>query len=434
MIDKFNSYIINKISFLNKSKVVIGVSGGADSMVLLYLMRSVTSDIIVAHVNYRLRGEQSDLDQRLVEEYCKQHGLPVKSLLCESGTFDQPGVNLQEKAREIRYTFFDAVLAEAGFDYICTAHHQDDNVETTLLNLFRGTNTNGLAGIKSRRGNVVRPILNLTKDEIFAYAHQTGIDYRVDQTNLESKYSRNFIRNKVIPLVAQRFDQVTVRLSKTIKNITAQNNYVKALTDQVISPYLDYDGETILLNKQIVKDYSIANEIVYRWLNMYGFSQESVNDLLKHGTSIGKSIQAGSYILAVDRLQYILFDAKRLETIKNQEVKDEHIEIVLEDGGRLTSAPSPGKDYEEMVLDPHLLSFPLTLRSWIAGDKIVYQADPILHKKVKKLFVDHKIRVDQKSKVPILVNGDGQLIWVIGLQKSQRFEDNQHNYSIKYIK
>ena len=215
----------NNISF--EAKLLVGVSGGIDSMVCLDLARKCNKNVFVAHVNYKLRGKESDRDEKILKNYCLQWNIPFYIF---TSSIDKTK-NIQTEARKIRYSFFDEILKKEGLDFIVTAHHLNDNVETFFINSLRGSGINGITGIPNKRNNIIRPLLSVNKKEIINYSKANKLSYGEDSTNTLSDYKRNFIRNEILTLINEKFEGAYNKINDTILNINRDkqllNNLIK---------------------------------------------------------------------------------------------------------------------------------------------------------------------------------------------------------------
>ena len=222
----FKKYAIDK-----DSKFLVATSGGVDSMTALFIAKKQGLNVCAAHVNYALRAEESDSETKLITKFCKQHQIPHFVLHENADQFAKKNqLSIQEAARKIRYNYFNALIVEHEFNYVVTAHHKEDNIETFLLNAIRGSGTKGLSGIPSQRAHFIRPFLTTSKKEIIDFATENNIPFSIDSSNLDSKYDRNFIRNQIAPLLKERFPSFSSGFELTIENINSE----RVLLDQLI--------------------------------------------------------------------------------------------------------------------------------------------------------------------------------------------------------
>lgn len=283
--------IVNK---LNVRRVIVGVSGGADSCALLYALHSVGLQLKVVHCNFHLRGEESMRDQRHVEALCSSLGLPFSVVDFDvEAQCGKPGVSVEMACRDLRYAYFFRLLAESGFDRVAVGHNADDNVETLLLNLFRGSGVKGMKGMLKDNGRVMRPLLDFTRKEIEEYLEEVGVNYITDSSNLTSDYRRNYIRNELLPAIEQRWKGVKKAISTTIVNIQSEERV------------LDWAAEELLPAEDFLPLQTIALSpdpfwIIYRFSSRYGATRDiavEITDVYekKAGsqTIVGKSWKAG---------------------------------------------------------------------------------------------------------------------------------------------
>lgn len=411
------SFITNN-PYLSDSKVVIGVSGGVDSMSLFHLCITACSSVHVVHVNYHLRGKQSDADQKLVELVCDQYQIRCTVVHCDPKVFE--GVNLQEEARNIRYKAYTEAYSEYEADYILTAHTADDSLETMVFNFFRGTDLAGLKGIKS--GAVIkRPLYFLTKRDIYTYAEENQIAYREDASNSKETYTRNLIRNTILPKMESHLMNQHQRLKATQANLNRAYSFqvkvMKYLTNQLIQE----DSRGKILPFESLDSLDFGAEFFHYWGREYGFSTTQLIQLY-HSRTNGKFTETIDWILEVTRGGYILYEKTVSEGDSQILIESPDFEVKFGNVNLKDHLEEPDYSIESMTVDQTQLVFPLTVRYWIAGDRMPYRKSPKQSKKLKKLFSELGLTQQQKRLTPIIVNGNGEILWVLGVKKNSLLE------------
>lgn len=431
-ISKVNQYINDNHLLEDNSKIIVGVSGGADSMALLDILRKLGCECIAAHCNFHLRGEESNRDYRFVKDYCKEKDIPFLHVDFDTfGYMKHNSVSLEMAARELRYEWFEQVRISRNAHRIAVAHHQDDSIETVLINLIRGTGIKGLTGISCVNGNIIRPLLCLSRDEIIGYLSENKIDYVTDSTNNESEYVRNKIRLEVIPLLETINPSVKKSLHKT--------------ADNLLSAYKIYEGSVIDSKKRIFSDNKVnidlllqeeePQTILYEILNPYGFNADTIQNIFISLNGIsGKRFYSDEYTLLKDRNFLIL--SQNENSNNNEEIyyiQENILDIDFPVKLRLdTYKNTPSSEIEKqsniIYLDLDKITYPLIIRRWKQGDKFV----PFGMKGSKKLsdyFSDNKFSLVDKENVWLLCSND-EIIWIIGHRADNRFRINENTKQV----
>ena len=291
MKNKILTYI-NKENLLKRAeKVVVTCSGGADSIFLLHILNKLGFDCIVAHCNFHLRGEESDRDENFVREFCEKENL---KLLVEH--FDTKQFALENKlsiemaARELRYTWFEKIRTEYNASAIAVAHHSDDSIETILLNLLRGTGLKGICGIRPKNGYVVRPLLCVNRKEIEEYLKENGISYITDSTNLENEYTRNKIRNIVMPLLREINPQIDSVMLSNAENFTAAESIYRSVIEKEKSSAISLTDDSYIVNLKVVEKFAQPFTLLYECLKDFSFHPATIKTMLSaEGGSVFKT-------------------------------------------------------------------------------------------------------------------------------------------------
>jgi tRNA(Ile)-lysidine synthase len=412
------------INALGKPTLVVGVSGGVDSMVLLHLLQTSHFPIIVAHCNFILRGKESNEDEAFVVNYCHQHGIRclVKQFQTESIAREK-GISIEMAARELRYTWFEELLEEYKAKYIAIAHNQNDSIETFFLNLTRGTGIKGLQGIKSISGNIIRPLIALTRVEIEAYASSHQLEYRTDSTNLTDIYRRNFIRHNIIPLFEEMNPSFMATMEQNMSLLTSYSTLIEGSVDAVRTNISKMESEELHLDIDELTALPGWKSILFEILYGYGFTPGEIeNTALLVKAQTGKRIESATHTLWKNRNSFVVAP----------NISEEHeIAIISTTQGELTepvelrweskifSGESMPRKASIAVFDPEALTFPLTLRRWKPGDTFT-PSGMYGSKKVSDFLTDMKLDSQKRSKTLVLESGN-KIAWIVGIRISEQF-------------
>jgi tRNA(Ile)-lysidine synthase len=401
MLKAFLHLLDTRFSFLKETPLLLAVSGGIDSMVLIDLCQKSALNISLAHCNFKLRGDESDADEHFIGKIAKTHSLDVFSTSFETDTFAKTTKqSIQMAARQLRYEWFETLANKNGFDYILTAHHADDNLETVLINLSRGTGLDGLTGIPEINGSVVRPMLGFSREDIYDFAINQKISWREDSSNKSTKYLRNNLRLTIIPLLKQlnpsfiESFQTTQNHLKDTQSIL--EDYMLEVEDRVIE---SIDENQIVYNIDSLQSLNNPKAYLYQLLKAYNFSDWSQIAALLDAQS-GKQITSVTHRLLKNRSQLIL---SPLDTSSKVELS--------------TSLEVPTKDH--VYLDFELLQFPLRLGNWSHGDYF-YPSGMNGKKKLSKYFKDEKLSLLEKENTDVIYSGE-DVVWIVGKRADQRF-------------
>lgn len=421
---QFHNFIEQNNLIGDEEKILLAVSGGLDSMVMLSLFQESSYSFGVAHCNFGLRGEKSDQDERFVVGWSVKKGID-----CFTKSVKMEGNSIQLEARKKRYAWFNLLCEEKGYDKIATAHHLNDSLETTLLNITRGTGIKGLSGIPVQNKNIIRPLLFTNRDEILAYAKEMKLQWREDSSNSKTDYTRNRIRLKVLP----ELKEINPSIEQTFKNTKERLDLVAAQMADVVAKVKDenFDKREQELNLAwINQTYHLL--ILSEILSDYGFNYVTSKEIYD---SIGKS----GNVFESERWKVVM-DRQSLFISKQEESSDEEFYIENEgifsigNGELEVSGIDIGVPFElpadskTAFFDGSCLSFPLKVRKWRQGD--VFQPLGMSgSKKVSDLLIDMKVPLAKKADVLILESAN-EIAWVIGYRISERFKVNKETRSI----
>ena len=438
MLKTFQSFIHSNFSFLEKSKLLVAVSGGLDSMVLVYLCQKLDLNFSLAHCNYKLREIESNYDEGFIKSYAKTNSIELFTTSFDTNSYASlTKQSIQMAARKLRYEWFELLQEQHGFDFVLTAHHADDNLETFLINLSRGTGLEGLTGIPAINGSIIRPLLEFTRTEILDFATAKNLKWREDSSNKKVLYLRNNIRHSIIPLLkninSSFMDSFNKSQKYLIESQSVLKDYILEIEDRVIASVAEDQ-----ISYDINKILSLNNPKAYMYLLLkpYGFTDwNEIISLLQAQT--GKQIYSPSHRLIKNRNNLILCKI-------NTQLE---VNISIQNSDSLIKIPSyginlhmditnflPVKSPESVILDVKTLNFPLTVRNWNEGDYF-YPIGMKGKKKLSKFFKDNKLSIVDKENTLILCSND-QVVWVLGMRADNRFMSTEKtinflNISIK---
>jgi tRNA(Ile)-lysidine synthase len=406
-------------------KLLLAVSGGIDSVALFHLFRLKGYKFSVAHCNFKLRGKQSDNDEKFVKDLCEHHSINCYTTSFDTKKFAKANViSIQMAARDLRYSWFNQLLVTHGFDKLCTAHHLNDSVETVLSNLSRETGINGLTGIKAVNGKVIRPLLFCTKKQIKEFVKLHGFDFRKDKSNDDVKYKRNLIRKKIVPLFEKLNPSFAESMFSSMEHFSEAQKVIDATIKEASKSIIKKEAAgSFIIDLTALNKFASPTLFLHQFLTAKGFDQASAfkaTSLLTAQT--GKHVLFNDLELLKDRNRLILSGiTKGNEKLVVVEKPGQHIYTPVEltfEKALLESVPKTGKD---IILAPiNEINFPLIVRQWSPGDHII-PFGMKGKKKVSDILIDAKVPRNKKNKVRVLENGDGRIIWVIGIRFDNRF-------------
>ena len=433
MLQKIKSYIAEKRLLETDATLIVGFSGGADSMALLDVLLLLGYRCIAAHCNFHLRGGESDEDAKFAKKWCKENDIEFTSIDFDTRQYAaDKKISIEMAARELRYSWFEMVRVQYNADAVAVAHHKDDSVETVLLNLIRGTGISGLSGISPKNGKIIRPMLCVTRTEIENYLQEREIPFRTDSTNNEDIYTRNHIRLNVLPMLQKINPSVSESIFRTSENVAEAEKVYKKAVDADIKFVLQNNKIDIGKLKQTVSPQSVLFEI----LSPLGFHSSVIDDV-KNGldASSGKVFYSSSHRLIKDRT-YFLIDKFEKSAPDNQmyyiDAVSQEISNPIKLDIKLTGIPeSIDKSNTVLYADAGKLAFPLTLRKWQAGDWFI----PFGMKGKKKLsdfFTDKKFNLKEKEETWVLLSGE-DVVWIVGHRSDHRFKITSKTQNVLQI-
>jgi len=442
MQDKINNILSSEFNVSKTSSLLVACSGGMDSMVLSHILMDLGYSIQLAHVNYNLRGEDSILDKKLVEDFAIQHNikLHVHNVYLDDALQDQ-AKNLQAEARRIRYEFFENIAAEKQMDFILTAHHLDDQLESLIFNLKRKMHLGKLNGIPRKRGNILRPMLDISRDEIRSYCNSNKVAFREDSSNAENKYARNKIRNNIVHPLKINFPDFHDGFNQSMDNFRSGLAFFEeSIKNWTLKVTREEDAST-LIDIPTLKMAPEPRYLLYLLLSEKGFKMETTDQLYKSilKNSTGAIFENNNYQLLLNRKQIICIPKSELQDFEQVEWIEQSKAIQFKnkvyEKQLFSTWERPFKlNKEEALFDSKEIKFPLIIRSFQPGDRIKPFGMGGKQKKVKKLFTDLKINRIEKKNIPIVLDAREEIIWIPGYCHSSAHQINQDTKEFLYLK
>ena len=422
MLRQFENQVSNHFPFLQGKKLLLAVSGGLDSMVLVHLFQQLNYEIVVLHCNFQLRGLESFEDQQFIQEYSNTNAIPFVFTQFDTEAFAADfKVSIQVAARELRYSWFYEQLAIQKGDFILTAHHADDNLETFLINLSRGTGLEGLTGIPAQNEKVIRPLLSFSRQQIEEYASVNKLKWREDSSNASDKYLRNKIRHHLVPLLKELNPNFISSFEKTQSFLSEAQELVDDAAIMVYQQVAREEGEDIYFDLGRLLQLPNYSSYLYQWLKEFGFT--AWDDIYELVTSqSGKQVLAPYFRLIKDRDCLILSPLPSQENQQEFEIESLESKVKFPLNLDFSNVSEIGVASDSTIfVDEDKLVFPLTLRHWNEGDVFQPFGMEGKSKKVSKLFKDEKLSLIDKEKVWLLCSNN-QVVWVVGIRQDERFK------------
>jgi tRNA(Ile)-lysidine synthase len=406
-------------------RYLLAVSGGIDSMVMAEMFRAMSLSFAVVHCNFSLRGSASDEDQQFVQAWCEKSNIPFYTQSFDTKAYAASNrYSIQEAARKLRYAYFDTLLHTEAFDFIATAHHQDDAIETMLFHFVRGCGLHGMRGIPAVNGHIVRPLIQWSRAEIIAYANSHQINFREDSSNTSTVYTRNMIRLEVLPFLESKFPGVRSQLGKNLQRFEEASMLYDASVERIRKRLTSQRGKDVYIPIRKLSKQKPLDTITYELIKPYGFNFEQAQELLKLTDSqAGHLLQGRTHRIVRHRDFFIITpvqtEAAEIiiidETMKQVSCADFNFSFdVVDDNARLNHS---GQLVE--FVDAAALQYPLILRKWKQGDYL-HPLGMVKKKKVSRLLIDAKYSLPEKERVWVL-ESNSRIVWVIGLRLDHRF-------------
>lgn len=435
ILNTIQDYITRHQLLHRDAPVVVGLSGGADSVALLDILSLLGYSCIAAHCNFHLRGNESQRDESFVATFASKKNIPYVKTDFDTGNYAaKKHISIEMAARELRYAWFEKMRIRYDAQAIAVAHHQDDSVETVLLNLIRGTGIRGLSGMDPKNGNIVRPLLAVSRENILTYINNRRLEYVTDSTNLSDIYIRNFIRLNLIPMMEKLNPSVKTSIFRSAGHLKDAETIFLYAVDNARKQIMQKDKISI----RLLKSFPAPKTILYEILKPYGFTSQTTEDVFRSiDKTPGKTFYSPTYTLIKDREFLLLQPNKTREDLvyyidSENQTMEYPIRLTFQQE-LITESFQIDKNRNIAYFDLEKLTFPLILRHWNEGDWFI----PFGMKGRKKLsdyFSDRKFSLADKRNCWILCSGK-EILWIVGERTDNRFRiDNstEKAYVIKF--
>lgn len=418
----FQNLLDLKFNFLQGKKLLLATSGGIDSMVLLDLFLKNNFETAIAHCNFQLRGIESFEDQKFIENFAQKNNIKAFITQFDTKAFAEDyKLSIQVAARELRYNWFYELLETENYDYILTAHHADDNLETFLINLSRGTGIEGLTGIPQQNEKIIRPLFAFSRIEIEAYADENQIEWREDSSNASDKYLRNKIRHHIVPLLKELNPEFLSAFQKTQSYLQQTHAMAEDAAIMVYQQVAQEANDEIHFNLKKLRKLPNYHFYLYQWLREFGFSAWEDIYALTDSQS-GKQVFSPEFRLLKNRDFLILSPLKNEEEISEFLIDENNKDVNFPINLSFSKVDSVIETSNKTIFtDAEKLEFPLILRRWNEGDVFEPFGMYGKSKKVSKFFKDEKLSLAEKEKAWLLCSGN-KIVWIVGKRADERFK------------
>ncbi|MEQ7798754.1 tRNA lysidine(34) synthetase TilS [Pedobacter sp. ASV1-7] len=424
-LQNFQTYINQQVLFQPKDRILLAVSGGKDSVLMAQLFKLSGFEFGIAHCNFNLRADESQRDEAFVKMLAASLGVPFYVTHFKTKDFaEKHKVSTQMAARILRYEWFEEVRQQEGYDYIALAQHQDDAIETVLLNLTRGTGIAGLHGILPKKDRLIRPLLFLSAADIASIIKENKIDYVEDSSNLSTYYSRNKIRLNVIPQLKEINPNIEETFIHNIRRFAETEIVLQQVVDKLRQEILKEKQGRFYLSIEAVKALMPKQLLLFELLRPFDFTEPVIADLLESlDKQSGTAFLSSSHRIVVDRGWLIIY--KSVDQVLSDILIHADSNLIRFGDNQMLISLSDDLNFKKnkdvAYVDSNKLVFPLVLRKWQDGDRFM----PLGMDNFKKLsdfFIDEKVPVSEKGRIPILVNGNGEIIWIAGWRQDNRYK------------
>ena len=422
---QFRDFIEQEELFKKDNRILLAVSGGKDSVLMLHLFKAIDIDVGVAHCNFNLRADEAQRDENFVKMLTLSLNLPFHVTHFDTKKYAAENkISTQMAARDLRYDWFEEIRAKEGYDFIALAQHQSDAVETVLINLVRGTGISGLHGILPKRNKLIRPLLFLSREEISHFVDDENINFVEDSSNSSRNYLRNKLRLDVIPHLKQINPNLEHTFAENINRFTEIETFLNLQVEELREKLLLEKSDGIYISLIRIKALKPQKLLIYELLKPYGFVEpvvlEIINALDKQS---GVKFLSQSHQAIINRDDLIISEINLKEN-EHQVIHSNENSFEF-NGNLLELSFSDDLKFEtnnnKVFLDADVLLFPIIIRNWQNGDRFIPFGMKTL-KKISDFFIDEKVPLHLKSNIPILVNGNGEVIWIAGMRQDNRYK------------
>lgn len=435
----FESHINRHQLIKPTDRVLVAFSGGPDSVALATLLLETGYQIAIAHMNFGLRGSDSDAEEAFSRDFVKKHKLAFHHQSVDAGQHAETHkMSLQMAARELRHQWFQSLCKLHAYDAVALGHHADDQVETFFINLFRGSGLKGIKAMEPKSGNLIRPLLFADREQIMQFLKKKKLAYRTDSSNLENVYLRNSIRNKLIPIMHSIDEKALSGLKQSILHLKQNHDLYQELINKQRTLLLKKEGDKIIIPKKKLREFKNQQSLLFELLQPYQFDKSLIPRMIEamDGPS-GKVFHSRQYTLHIER------NHLELLAVAGAEIKSTvyiHEPTVFESAGftlrfrLLKKDPdfTPSPESNMAFLDADKLQFPLVVRPWKRGDRF-YPLGMQNSKLLSDFFADNKLSNSQKKALRLLCNNNGDIVWVIGMRIDHRYRITSDSQNILLV-
>lgn len=428
LVERFQEYVNRQNLFTRQDKILLTVSGGVDSMVLMSLCVNSGYNVGIAHCNFSLRGQESDEDEIMVQESARRYGIECYNKRFDTlGEMERTGESMEMAARRLRYEWFYELCDKHNYTVIAIAHHIDDSIETFFINMLRGTGLRGLTGISNRIGRVVRPLMFATRKEILDYALHKHITFREDSSNRSTKYLRNKIRLGLIPRLKEINPRFAFMMNQNVARLTATQQFIDSAIDNIFERAARIEGDICTIEMDKIVDVRTRSFVIYEILSSrFGFKGDVVDTLCKalDNDSTGRRFYSRSHVAYIDRGNIVVTcieekDPCEIMVNKGQQRAYCGNSVLYFEVCDVDSLPTYNVADNVALLDAEKITYPLMLRRWCDGDSFTpYGMNG--SKKVSDYLIDRKVSMAEKSRQFVLLSGD-EIAWLVGRRIAHPF-------------
>lgn len=437
MLHKVQQYILENNLPQSPARLVVGVSGGADSVALLQVLLALGYDCVLAHCNFSLRGSESDRDEAFVAALAKTYSLPYYNIVFDTKAYArEKSISIEMAARDLRYAWFEQLRVEQYAAAIAVAHHANDVVETFLMNMVRGTGIRGLTGIKPQQGKIVRPFLGVARTEIETYLQEQNLAYVTDSSNLELDYTRNKYRNSIIPQLEELNPSLRNTILQEIKILNEVYTLYNVKIEELKASSMQECAEGIALDIPQLKQQPALSSVLYECLCVYGFGADMMPQVLNLiDAPTGKQLFSNTHLLLKDRNRLLLSSLKSDSPEEVYYIYPDTLSLEFPFPLQMEELSVEGlaidKSSTHAYLDFEKLQFPLKLRKWQAGDSFV-PFGMKGRKKVSDFLIDAKISSLQKQSVWVLDSGN-EIVWLMGFRLAANYAVSSYTSKVLHL-
>lgn len=435
LIKKIKKNISENSLIDEKDRILVGLSGGPDSIFLLYILHNYfNNQLIITHINHKLRGVDSDLDEKFVRTISQKLKIPLYVIREDIRKLSNENKkSIEEVGREVRFSFFNKILKVENFNKIALGHNLDDNVETILINFIKGSGTKGLIGIPEKRDNIIHPIINIKKEEILKFLEENKIEYRVDKTNFEIDFLRNKVRNYLLPIIEKEFNKNFKEKILSLSNILkVEDRFLDNLVENIKNDLIEFEDDFIKIdNKKFQKlDLSLKRRLIRHAIDYFNrdlreYPLEHIDKVISlENKKTGKEIELPFNLIAVKDKNKIIIEKKGVE-IPNFYIEIPDIGLYELAGMKieltLVEKISKVKDIFTSFFDYDKIEFPIKFRKPKFGEKF----KPLglkEEKKIQDFFVDNGIPKSVRWNLPILLDKKDDILWIVGVRISDDYK------------